>query len=216
MNSNGFPNEQGLYDPRNEHDACGVGFVVDIKNRKNHRIVRQGLEILVNLTHRGATGADPLAGDGAGILIQLPDAFLRAEAEGLGIALPEIGAYGVGFLFLPQDAAHRAQCEKVIADTIVAEGQAVLGWRDVPVDSSILGDGVRAVEPVIRQVFVGRGAATPDQDAFERKLFVIRKQVSNRVADMLGDAGSEFYVTSMSSRSIVYKGMLLAEQVGPY
>ncbi len=129
MNLNGSPGNQGLYDPRYEHDACGVGFVVDIKNRKNHQIVCQGLEILVNLTHRGAVGADPLAGDGAGILIQLPDGLLRPEAAALGIALPEVGSYGVGMLFLPQDREIREQCEAMVAHTVVAEGQQLLGWR---------------------------------------------------------------------------------------
>ncbi|MDR3436888.1 glutamate synthase large subunit [Telmatospirillum sp.] len=213
---NGASDNQGLYDPRYEHDACGVGFVVDIKNRKNHQIVRQGLEILVNLTHRGAVGADPMAGDGAGILIQLPDSLLRAEAGALGISLPAAGSYGVGMVFLPQEADLMSQCEAIIGDVIVAEGQKVLGWRDVPVDSAILGDGVRASEPVIRQVFVGRASGLADQDAFERKLFVIRKRMSIAIRGRFGAAAKDFYVPSMSSRTIVYKGMLLAEQVGPY
>ncbi|HVI50345.1 MAG TPA: glutamate synthase large subunit [Candidatus Sulfotelmatobacter sp.] len=216
MISKGFPSQQGLYDPKNEHDACGVGFVADIKNRATHKIVRQGLEILTNLTHRGAVGADPLAGDGAGILIQLPDAFLRAEAEALKIALPEKGAYGVGMFFLPRDSASRAKCEAIIESTVKAEGQVMLGWRDVPVDNSTLGESVKACEPVVRQIYVGKSAALADQDAFERKLFVVRKQISNKVAAELGDTGVDFYVTSMSSRTIVYKGMLLADQVGVY
>jgi glutamate synthase (NADPH) large chain len=216
MNPQGFPPEQGLYDPAKEHDACGVGFVVDIKNRKSHAIIRQGLEILVNLNHRGATGADPLAGDGAGILIQLPDAMYRAESKRLGFDLPQLGEYGVGLLFLPQDATVRAAAEAICEQTVAAEGQRFLGWRDVPVDSEILGASVRAVEPVVRQLFVGRGPQTADQDAFERKLLVIRKQVSHKVVESLGDAAKDFYVPSLSSRTVVYKGMLLADQVGAY
>ncbi len=216
MIQQGFPEKQGLYDPCCEHDACGVGFVVDIKNRKTHAIVRQGLEILVNLNHRGAVGADPLAGDGAGILLQLPDALFQAEARRLGIALPAFGTYGAGMVFLPRDAAARRQAEAIVAETVATEGQDFLGWRDVPVDSGILGPSVRAVEPVVRQFFVAKGSGTADQDGFERKLFVIRKQVSNGVADKLGEAAKDFYIPSLSSRTVVYKGMLLAHQVGEY
>jgi glutamate synthase (NADPH) large chain len=206
---------QGLYDPRNEHDACGVGFIVDIKNRKSHQIVRQGLEILDNLTHRGAVGADPLAGDGAGILIQMPDAFLRAECSAAGVTLPAEGDYGVGMIFLPREAAARAACEALIEENIRAEGQVLLGWRDVPTDNSGLGHSVVAVEPVVRQALIGRGAHCADQAAFERKLFVIRKLVENAVAAR-GDACAGFYIPSLSSRTLVYKGMLLADQVGVY
>ncbi|HIJ37573.1 MAG TPA: glutamate synthase subunit alpha, partial [Rhodospirillaceae bacterium] len=216
MNSFSFPEKQGLYDPAKEHDACGVGFVVNIKNRKSHQIVRQGLEILINLNHRGAVGADPLAGDGAGILIQMPDLLLREEAARLGFSLPELGRYGVGIMFLPKDGAIRASVEAIVAAVIGEEGLVVLGWRDVPVDSTILGDSVRAVEPVIRQVFVGFGPETASQDDFERKLFVVRKVITHRVADTHGPAGRDFYVPSLSSRTLIYKGMLLAHQVGPY
>ena len=215
MSRSGFPDRQGLYDPRNEHDACGVGFIVDIKNRKRHDIVRRGLEILVNLDHRGAVGADPLAGDGAGILIQLPHAFLAAEAGRLGFALPAPGEYGVGMLFLPRDAAVRAACEELVAGIVAAEGQAVLGWRDVPVDGSGLGETGKASQPVVRQLFVGRGTGCPDADALERKLFVIRKLAENGVRQ-LGEAAADFYVPSLSCRTIVYKGMLLADQVGSF
>ncbi len=209
----GLPEAQGLYDPRYEHDACGVGFIVDIKNRKSHDIVRQGLEILVNMTHRGAVGADPLAGDGAGILIQLPDAFLRAVAAEQGITLPELGAYGAGCVFLPRDPARRAACEQVLARLIAAEGQALLGWRDVPTDGSGLGESVKPSEPVVRMVFVGRGAACAGQQDFERKLFVIRKQAETQAP---AGAEADFYLPSLSSRTLVYKGMLLADQVGVY
>jgi glutamate synthase (NADPH/NADH) large chain len=213
---NGSPEQHGLYDPRNEHDACGVGFVVDIKNRKNHDIIRQGLQILINLTHRGAVGADPLAGDGAGILIQMPDAFLRAECGAAGITLPEAGHYGVGIVFLPQDNSVRGQCEDIIEQVIADEGQRFLGWRNVPVDNSILGASVRESEPVIRHAIVGRSAALADQDAFERKLFVIRKRISITIRGRFGAAAKSFYIPSMSSRTLVYKGMLLADQVGAY
>ncbi len=206
----GLPEAQGLYDPRHEHDACGVGFIVDIKNRKSHDIIRDGLEILVNLTHRGAVGADPKAGDGAGILIQLPDAFLRAEAAKVGITLPGEGDYAAGCVFLPQDPALRHACEAHIGEQVRSEGQILLGWRDVPTDSSSLGYSVLPTVPVVRMVFVGRGASTQGRDAFERKLFLIRKQVFHRATP-----GSErdFYIPSLSTRTLIYKGMLLADQV---
>ncbi|MBI3446079.1 MAG: glutamate synthase large subunit [Magnetospirillum sp.] len=209
----GLPEAQGLYDPRHEHDACGVGFIVDIKNRKSHDIVRDGLEILVNLTHRGAVGADPKAGDGAGILIQLPDAFLREEAAKNGISLPQEGAYGAGCVFLPQDDKIRKACEEHFETLIKAEGQVLLGWRDVPTDTSSLGYSVLPTVPVVRMVFIGMGAGIADQNAFERKLFVIRKLVFNRAPE-----GSErdFYIPSLSTRTLIYKGMLLADQVGVF
>jgi glutamate synthase (NADPH/NADH) large chain len=209
-----LPMQQGLYDPRQERDACGVGFVAHIKGKKSHDMVSQGLQILENLTHRGATGADPLAGDGAGILLQIPDAFFRTQCVTLGWLLPEAGRYGVGMLFLPTDAAARAACEQVIADKIAAEGQQLLGWRDVPVDSSILGESVKLVEPTVRQVFIACGENCADTDAFERKLFVIRKTAEHAVNGLSGAPG--FYISSLSARTIVYKGMLLADQVGKY
>ena len=169
MNQGSLPPRQGLYDPANEHDACGVGFVAHIKGKKSHQIVRQGLTILERLTHRGAVGADPKAGDGAGLLMQIPDTFFREEA---GFELPETGSYAIGMLFLPREEAAREAFESIINEVIEAEGQSVLGWRTVPVDNSGLGYSVLPTEPVIRQVFVGRGKTTPDQDAFERKLFV--------------------------------------------
>ncbi len=213
MTPGALPPKQGLYDPRNEHDACGVGFVADIEGRKSHTIIEQGLEILDRLTHRGAVGADPLAGDGAGLLMQMPDQFLREE---VGFDLPAEGDYGVGMLFLPQDATARKTSEQKIEHYITAEGQACLGWRDVPVDNSGLGESVKECEPVIRQVFIGRGANCVDQDAFERKLFVIRKQIENDIRENDGEASSGFYIPSMSSRVLLYKGMLLSDQVGVY
>ncbi len=210
-----MPQAQGLYRPDQERDACGVGFIAHIKGRQTHAIVEQGLQILKNLTHRGAVGADPLAGDGAGILIQMPDVFLRREFEKQKLTVPKAGEYAVGMLFLPRDAGTRAACEMIISNVVNEEGQALLGWRDVPTQNARLGKGVQAVEPVVRQVLIGLGARTP-ADAFERKLFVIRKVVEHRVRalDMLDK--EMFYVPSLSSRTLVYKGMLLADQVGEY
>lgn len=212
------PEKQGLYDPRHEHDACGVGFVAHIKNRKSHSIIEQGLEILERLTHRGAAGADPREGDGAGILIQLPDDFFRAITPDLGIDLPAAGAYGVGMVFFPKDAAHRAECEAFIEKTVTAEKQRMLGWRDVPVDAirADLPESVLECEPFVRQFFVGRGDSTADQDAFERKLFVIRKVIENHVETLAFKDPAKFYINSLSSRTIVYKGMFLSHQVGTY
>ena len=211
-----LPKTQGLYDPRNEHDACGVGFIANIDGTKTHSIVEQGLRILTNLTHRGATGADALMGDGSGILVQIPDGFLRTEGSKLGITLPQTGCYGVAMLFLPRNAESRSQCEQVITDFVFEEGQTVLGWRDVPVNNSGLGVGVRACEPMIRQLFVGRGAGCKDQDTFERKLFILHKRIQHAIRNLGLADGKMFYVASMSSRTVVYKGMLLASQVGDY
>jgi glutamate synthase (NADPH/NADH) large chain len=211
-----LPPRQGLYDPANEHDACGVGFVANVKGRKSHKIVRQGLQILENLTHRGAVGADPLAGDGAGILMQIPDNFLREECTTLGINLPVAGDYGVGVIFLPQLEATRDYCVSQLESTIADEGQTLLGWRDVPTDNSGLGEGVKAVEPVVRQLFIGRGDNCSNADDFERKLFVIRKLVENAVAGCGMEGCEVFYVPSMSCRTLSYKGMLLSNQVDAY
>ena len=207
---------QGLYDPRYEHDACGVGFVAQIKNKKSHEIVARGLRILCNLEHRGAVGADPLAGDGAGILIQIPDRLFRAESERLQIALPTAGDYAVGMMFLPQDADARRQCEEVLEGFVMAEGQSVLGWRDVPVQTSALGESIKPNAPVIRQIFVGRGADTPSSEAFERKLFVIRKQTHTRVRAQRMDQSGTFYIASLSTRTIIYKGMVIAARLAAF
>ena len=211
MRHGALPPKEGLYDPANEHDACGVGFVADIKGRKSHAIIEQGLTILERLTHRGAVGADPKAGDGAGILLQLPDAFLR---EVVDFELPEPGHYAVGMLFLPRDEDAREQAVELVEQLVAAEGQAVLGWRDVPVNNSDLGESVKPTEPVIRQLFVGSNCV--DQAAFERKLFVIRKQIENRIRESDLPGKASFYFTSLSSRTLVYKGMLLADQVGDF
>ena len=209
-----LPGKQGLYDPSNEHDACGVGFVVNIKNHKSHSIVEQGLQILKNLEHRGATGYDPLLGDGAGILIQTPDAFLRVEMAKQGVALPPAGDYGVGMVFLPRDEAGRRACEAAIERTIRYEGQTLLGWRDVPRDNRGLAQAAKDLEPSVRQVFIGRGKGLADTDALERKLYVIRKAAGHAVQALRLPEGKMFYVPSMSARTVVYKGMLLANQ-GP-
>ncbi|WP_407665409.1 glutamate synthase-related protein [Methylovorus mays] len=210
------PEMQGLYNPGNEHDACGVGMIAHIKGKKSHKIVEQGLQILANLTHRGATGYDPKLGDGAGILIQLPDAFLRKEAAKLSINLPAEGEYACGIVFLPQSQNGREACESIIARIVHEEAQTLLGWRDVPRDNSNIADAARAVEPVMRQVFIARGPATADQNAFERKLFVIRKRVEHAVRALKLEDGNQFYIPSLSSRTLVYKGMLLANEVGVY
>ena len=212
----GAPASQGLYDPRNEHDACGVGFVANVKGKKGHAIVEQGLQILRNLTHRGAVGADPLAGDGAGILIQIPDRFLREELAQQKITLPPVGQYGVGMVFLPKEPASRFACEYEIERAIKDEGQVLLGWRDVPVDNACLGESVKRIEPVIRQVFIGRGGGVTVTDALERKLYIIRKSSGHAIQALKLEHSKEFYVPSMSARTIVYKGMLLADQVGNY
>jgi len=210
------PLAQGLYNPANEHDACGVGFVAHIKGKKSHSIVEQGLQILKNLAHRGAVGADPLAGDGAGILLQIPDAFLREEMARQHVKLPPYGQYGVGMVFLPQEPASRLACEYEIERAIKEEGQTLIGWRDVPCDNSGLGDSVRKIEPAIRQVFIGRGKDVTVTDALERKLYIIRKSSGHAIQALDLAHGKEFYVPSMSARTIVYKGMLLANQVGTY
>ena len=216
MSHGAFPHNQGLYASENEHDACGVGFVAHIKGEQSHAIVRQGLQVLENLTHRGAVGADPLAGDGAGILIQLPDRFLREECATLGIDLPAAGQYAAGMIFLPQEAQTRAECEALIERTIEDEGQVLLGWRDVPTDNNGIGDSVKAVEPAVRQVFVGCAESCATPADFERKLFVIRKLIENAVRDSDWEGRGNFYVPSLSSRTLVYKGMLLANQVDTY
>ncbi|MDO8838106.1 MAG: glutamate synthase large subunit [Parvibaculum sp.] len=212
----GLPAAQGLYDPRNEHDACGIGFVANIHNLKSHKMVEDGLRILENLEHRGAVGADPKAGDGAGILIQIPDAFFRREAKKLGFELPAEGHYAVGHMFLPRDDSERAKICALTEKVIAEEGQVFLGWRDVPVDNSDLGYSVKPTEPFHRHIFVGRGPACADQDAFERKLFVIRKRIFNTLFHEMKAIPKGLYIASLSSRTLVYKGMLLAAQVGRY
>ncbi len=212
------PAQQGLYDPRYEHDACGTGFVAHVKGQRSHAIVADALTVLDNLSHRGARGSEPNTGDGAGILTQLPHAFFAAEAARLGFHLPPAGEYGVGMLFLPRDPARRLACERQLAGLVAAEGHTLLGWRDVPTDNRALGATAVASEPVVRQVFIGRGPATGaagDALAFERALFVLRR-LAERAIDSPAGGAQVFYVVSLSSRTLVYKGMLLAEQLRDY
>ncbi|MGQ5719166.1 glutamate synthase large subunit [Pseudochrobactrum asaccharolyticum] len=213
-----MPKKQGLYDPRHEHDACGVGFIAQMKNVPSHQIVLDGLQMLENLTHRGAVGADPLMGDGAGILVQIPDRFFREEMAKNGIHLPDAGHYAVGQIFMPQDVKLRAHLERVITEVIAAEGQTLLGFRTVPVDNSSLSKApeITATEPVHRQVFIGRNPNIASDDDFERRLFVLRKVISNRIFHETEGRDNGFYIVSMSARTVVYKGMFLAYQVGAY
>jgi glutamate synthase (NADPH/NADH) large chain len=209
--------QEGLYSAANEHDSCGVGFVAHIKGEKSHAIVQQGLKILENLDHRGAVGADKLMGDGAGILIQLPDALYREEMARQGVELPPPGEYGVGMIFLPKEHASRLACQQELERAVKAEGQVLLGWRDVPVDREMpMSPAVRQKEPIIRQIFIGRGNDVIVQDALERKLYVIRKTASAAIQNLHLKHSKEYYVPSMSSRTVVYKGLLLADQVGTY
>ncbi|NML26447.1 glutamate synthase-related protein [Zoogloea dura] len=212
-----LPLQQGLYDPANEHDACGVGFIAHIKGNRTHNVVLQGLEILKNLDHRGAVGADPLQGDGAGILIQIPDTLYREEMAKQGVTLPQAGDYGVGIVFLPKEHASRLACEEEIERAVRSEGQVVLGWRDVPTDPAMpMSPTVKAKEPVIRQIFIGRGPDVMVTDALERKLYVIRRRAANAIGSLKLKHSKEFYTPSMSARTVNYKGLLLADQVGQY
>ena len=210
------PGKQGLYDPQNEHDACGVGFVANVKGLKSHALVEQGLQILQNLDHRGACGSEVNTGDGAGILIQIPHEFLTEAAKSARITLPPAGQYGVGMIYLPPDARQRRKVEQAFEKIINSEGQDFLGWRTVPVDGSSLGATAKSGEPHIRQVFIGRSADITDDLAFERKLYVIRKRSFNEIRCSTMDGAQYWYVCSLSSRTLIYKGMLLTEQVGKY
>jgi len=208
-----------LYDSRNEHDACGVGFVVDIKGRRSHEIVRMALRVLINLEHRGASGSEPNSGDGAGILVQTPDVFLRKSVP---FTLPPPGAYGAGLVFLPHNAGDRDAIKDLVARIVEEEGQSLLGWRDVPVDDSLLGDGAKATQPIFQHLLIGgRGAAgsgTPGGTAvFECKLYVIRKRIEAAVDALKIDAFSRrlFYIASLSAKTLLYKGMLTARQLEP-
>ncbi|WP_457091040.1 glutamate synthase large subunit [Microvirga sp. P5_D2] len=212
----GLPVAQGLYHPSNEQDSCGVGFIADMKNRKSHEIVEQGLSILHNLDHRGAVGADPKMGDGCGILVQIPHKFFAAECAKVGIWLPEEGQYGVGHLFMPRDQEGFNLVEEIVTKAITDEGLQVLGWREVPVDSSDLGESVKATEPQHRQIFIGKGKGMDDQETFERRLFLARKVISNAVYDMKDERTAGYYPVSLSSRTVVYKGMVLVTQLRDY
>ena len=208
--------ERGLYSPAHEHDSCGVGMVANIRGNRTHRIIEQGIEVLINLEHRGAECCDPDTGDGSGIQFQIPDTFFRKHAHSLGIALPKEGEYGVGMVFLPQDLRMRTECENVIRETVEAEGQRFLGWRDVPVDDTQIGWLARTRQPVIRQFFVGSASGISDSAAFERKLYVIRRVIEQKCFDRkLGD-GENFYVCSLSCNRIVYKGLMKASQMSQF
>src|SRR6202451_2922134 len=211
----GLPVEQGLYDPRNEHDACGIGFVVNIQGVQSHDIIVKGLQILINLAHRGACGCDPETGDGAGILIQIPHKFFARECAALGFTLPQVGAYGVGMVFLPVEPSHRLLAEGILERIAREEGLTVLGWRDTPVESDAIGRIARASQPYIEQIFIG-GATGMSQDELERKLYIVRKRAESEIAASdLPDKGF-FYIPSLSSRTIVYKGLLLAHQIAEF
>ncbi|ODR96653.1 glutamate synthase subunit alpha [Methyloceanibacter superfactus] len=210
------PQAQGLYDPAFEHDACGVGFVADLKGRKSHTIIKHGLQILENLTHRGAAGATPRDGDGAGILVQIPHAFFREVCPPLNIKLPEPGHYAVGHMFMPSNQAQRIYCESVVERVVEAEGLKMLGWRTVPTHNACLSPMVVATEPTHRQVFIGRGPGIEDEADFERRLYLLRKVISNTINGETGGRDIGFYTVSLSCRTLVYKGMFLAYQLGAY
>ena len=213
MTHSGLPPRQGLYDPSFEHDSCGFGFVVDLKGSASHDIIRKALQVLSNLEHRGATGSEKNTGDGAGLLTQVPHAFLLARCRALGFELPAPGEYGVGMVFLPHDPPSRQACERRLEEVVREEGQTFLGWRDVPTNNGTLGPTARASQPIIRQAFVARGERTPSGDAFERTLFVIRRLVEKGVSRSVLPGRSHFYISSLSARTLVYKGMLNADQL---
>ena len=212
----GQPGKQGLYDPQFEHDACGVGFVVDMKGRKSHRILQQGIQVLRNLDHRGACGCEVNTGDGAGVLIQMPHEFLKQAAKKDRMALPGPGEYASGLVFLPRNPTRRRRLCDVFEHIIQSEGQSVLGWRTLPTNNSMLGEGAKASEPFIRQVFVGRNPAIKDDMEFERKLYIIRKRAYSEIRASTIDGAEYWYLPSLSYKTIVYKGMLLTEQLAQY
>ncbi|MGC1447639.1 MAG: glutamate synthase subunit alpha, partial [Xanthobacteraceae bacterium] len=206
----------GLFDPAQEKDSCGVGFIADIKGRKSHKIVEDALTILVNLEHRGAVGADPRAGDGAGILVQMPHKFFAKKAAELGFTLPEPGHYGVGALFMPHDEAWRRDVMESYAEIAEKEGMKLLGWRNVPTDNSTLGVSVKPTEPSNMQVFIARNPKVASEDEFERRLYILRKTISGSLYGKRERSVSHYYPVSISCRTIIYKGMFLADQLGAY
>src|SRR5947209_499180 len=210
------PIEQGLFDPRHEKDSCGVGFIADIKGRKSHKIVEDALEILCNLEHRGAVGADPRAGDGAGILVQTPHAFFSRKAKELGSTLPAPGHYAVGVVFMPHDPEWRKVIQDIYAEKVPREGLTLLGWREVPHDNSSLGESVKPTEPFHMQVFIGRGSGIKSEDEFERRLYILRKVISDVAYRKRERRLANYYVVSLSCRTLIYKGMFLADQLGKY
>src|SRR3974390_3026116 len=211
-----IPLVQGLYDPALEKDSCGVGFIADIKGRRSHGIIEDGLRILCNLEHRGAVGADPRMGDGAGILVQIPHKFFAKEAKRLGFTLPSAGEYAIGQLFMPVDANLRQIIRDIYADVIAREGLKLLGWRDVPTDNASLGETVKPTEPANMQVFIGRGAQIKDEVEFERRLYILRKSISQAIYQRRDRGMAGYYPCSLSCRTVIYKGMFLADQLGKY
>ncbi|HUJ09647.1 MAG TPA: glutamate synthase large subunit [Verrucomicrobiae bacterium] len=212
----GWPRKQGLYDPRFEHDSCGVGFVVNVKGRKSHELVRQALTVLMNLRHRGACGCEANTGDGAGILMQTPHQFLKKVCAQQKIALPDYGEYGVGMVYLPPDKSERYKCEKLFEEIVETEGHRLLGWRTVPTNHTMLGQTALASEPIVRQVFIGRDRKIKDDMAFERKLYVVRKIAEKGIRYSGISGGNRFYISSLSYKTVVYKGMLMPEQIEPF
>ncbi len=211
-----LPQAFGLFDPTRESDACGVGFIADIKGKKSHQIVQDALTILLNLEHRGAVGADPRAGDGAGILTQIPHKFFKKKAAELGLELPEPGRYAVGFLFMPRDEEFRRLIVETYAEEVAREGMTLIGWRNVPSDNKTLGESVKPTEPVLMQVFIGRSPKCKDETEFERRLYVLRKTISGVIYQKRDRRVSGYYPVSLSCRTVVYKGMFLADQLGAY
>jgi len=216
LNRMGFPKKYGLYDSQNEHENCGFGFIANIKNEPKHEIVHQALEIVHNLDHRGAVGADPLAGDGAGILIQIPDMFFRKIFLGNKITLPKLGDYAVGMVFFPNDNERAEIAKKSIEKSIAKEGQILIGWRDVPVDNVVLGESVIENAPLIKQFFVHKGSNCNDEKSFQRKLYVIRKQAHSSLYTKELDDWDDFYIVSLSTRTIIFKGMVLAPNLSKF
>ncbi len=213
MRNSNFPLRQGLYDPAFEHDSCGVGFVCNIRGKKSHDIIKKGIEVLSRLKHRGAVGADPKTGDGAGILIQIPHKFFLKECRKSGIVLPEVGFYGAGLIFLPSDGTKRNLCRDRVEKIVKEEGQEFLGWRDLPIKVSVIGKGARSSMPFMSQIFIKRDKNLKSQIAFERKLYVVRKQIENIIRDYSKEKNLSFYITNLSSRTILYKGLLMPTQL---
>src|SRR6266852_4210510 len=211
----GLPPAQGLYHPANERDACGMGFVANVRGQKSHEIILQGIQVLINLTHRGACGCDPETGDGAGVLIQIPHEFFARQCAALGFKLPAPGTYGVWMMFLPVEPQQRLRCEGIVERIAREEGLTVLGWRDTPVNGNAIGRQARATQPYIEQVFLRQGSAMT-QDQLERKLYVIRRRAEAEIAASDIREKDFFYVPSMSSRVIIYKGLLLAPQISQF
>ena len=204
-----LPKKQGLYDPKNEHDSCGVGFVCNIKGNKSFDIIKKGIEVLERMSHRGAVGADPLTGDGAGILIQIPHKFFINN----GINLPFNGKYGAGLVFLPTDKIEQEFCKSAVERIIKKEGQKFLGWRKVPVNESVIGKTALESKPEFMQVFIGQGKESESQLVFERKLYIIRKKIENYIFKQSLKQKNFFYITSLSSKTLIYKGLLMPNQV---